>query len=69
MSASKKIKQIMIDKPIKVGELAEKLGMNPQVLSNKLYRDTMTYANVRDILDALDCDIVFVDRITGKEYK
>ena len=43
MSASKTIKKIMLDKNISVKVLAEKLGMNAQVLSNKLYRDTFSY--------------------------
>ena len=38
MSASKQIKQAMLEKNIKVSDLAEKIGMKPQPLSTKLYR-------------------------------
>ena len=56
MSASKQIKQAMLEKNIKVSDLAEKIGMKPQPLSTKLYRDTMSYSDVEKIADALGCD-------------
>lgn len=68
MGASKQIKQVMIEKNIKVGELAEKIGMKPQPLSNKLFRDTMSYTDVEKIANALGCDVKIVDRSTGKEF-
>lgn len=68
MGASKKIKQVMIEKNIKVGELAERIGMKPQPLSNKLFRDTMSYTDVEKMADALGCDVKIVDRETGKEF-
>lgn len=68
MGASKQIKQVMIEKNIKINELAEKIGMNPQPLSNKLYRDTMSYTDVEKLADALGCDVKIVDRETGKEF-
>ena len=46
MSASKQIKQAMLEKNIKISDLAEKINMKPQPLSNKLYRDTMSYSDV-----------------------
>ena len=68
MGASKQIKQVMIEKNIKIGELAEKIGMKPQALSNKLYRDTMSYTDVETIASALECDIKFIDKESGKEF-
>ncbi len=68
MGASKQIKQVMIEKDIKLNELAEKIGMKPQPLSNKLYRDTMSYTDVEQIASALGCDVKIVDRETGKEF-
>ena len=62
MSASKQIKQAMLEKNIKVSDLAEKIGMKPQPLSTKLYRDTMSYSDVEKIADALGCDVRIVDR-------
>ena len=68
MSASKQIKQAMLEKNIKVSDLAEKIGMKPQPLSTKLYRDTMSYSDVEKIADALGCDVRIVDRETGKTF-
>lgn len=68
MSASKQIKQVMIEKDVKLSELAVKIGMKSQPLSNKLYRDTMSYADVEKIAAALGCDVKLVDRETGKEF-
>ena len=56
MSASKQIKQAMLEKNIKVSDLAEKIGMKPQPLSTKLYRDTMSYSDVEKIADALEIE-------------
>lgn len=68
MSASKTIKKIMLDKNISVKELAEKLGMKPQVLSNKLYRDTFTYNDYVKIANILDCDVKTISRDNKIEY-
>ncbi len=46
MGASKQIRRVMLEKNIKVSELAEKIDMKPQPLSNKLFRDTMSYSDV-----------------------
>ena len=64
----KQIKQAMLEKNIKVSDLAEKIGMKPQPLSTKLYRDTMSYSDVEKIADALGCDVRIVDRETGKTF-
>ena len=68
MSASKTIKKIMLDKNISVKELAEKLNMKPQVLSNKLYRDTFTYNDYVKIANILDCDVKTISRDNKIEY-
>ncbi len=68
MSASKTIKKIMLDKNISVKELAEKLNMKPQVLSNKLYRDTFTYNDYVKIANILNCDVKTISRDSNIEY-
>jgi len=68
MSASKTIKKIMLDKNISVKELAEKLGMKSQVLSNKLYRDTFTYNDYIKIANILECDVKTISRDSKIEY-
>lgn len=68
MSATKTIKKIMLDKDITVKLLAEKLKMNPQVLSNKLYRDTFSYNDYITIANILGCDVKTIARDTKVEY-
>lgn len=68
MSASKHIKKCMIEKEIKPGILADKLGMIPQTFYNKLSRDSMSFSDAEKIANALDCDIVLIDRTTQKIY-
>lgn len=68
MGATKHIKMAMTDKDIKPRQLADRLGMIPQTLYNKLSRDSMTFTDAEAIADMLDCDIVLIDRKTGKRY-
>lgn len=70
MGASKKIKQVMIEKDINVKNLSEVLDIvsSPQALSNKLYKDNFSFSDVEKIADALGCDVKIVDRETGKEF-
>ena len=68
MGASKVIKQLMQEKNITVKYLAEKLEINSQSVSNKLYRDTFTYNEVIDIANLLNCDVKIIMRDTGKEF-
>ena len=70
MGASKKIKQVMIEKDINVKTLSEVLDIvsSPQALSNKLYKDNFSFSDVEKIADALGCDVKIVDRETGKEF-
>ena len=68
MGATVHIKAAMLNKGIKSGELAEKLGKIPQTFYNMLTRDTMKFADVEQIADILGCDVVLVDRETKKIY-
>lgn len=68
MSATKTIKKIMLDKNITVKFLAEKLNIMPQVLSNKLYRDTFSYNDYVAIANILGCDVKTISRDTNVEY-
>lgn len=68
MGVSKRIKQVMLEKNVKVSDLANKIGMKSQPLSTKLYRDTMSFSDVEKIASALDCDVKIVDRETKKEF-
>ncbi|CDC26938.1 helix-turn-helix [Firmicutes bacterium CAG:466] len=69
MAASKIIKQLMIERSISVKELAEKLEIAPQSMSNKLYRDSFSFDEVLKITNILDCDIQFITRDTKKIFQ
>ena len=68
MGLSKNIKMVMLDKDVKISELANRLNMDAKVLSVKLSRDNLSGKSIRDIANALDCDVKFVDRSSGKVY-
>lgn len=69
MSASKVIKQLMVERDVSVKELAQRLGMkSSQILSNKLYRDTFTYADYVKIANILGCTVQTVTNDTGKVF-
>lgn len=69
MSASKIIKQLLIERNMTVKQLAESLEISPQNLSNKLYRDTFSYSEMVKITNILECDIIIVTRDTEKEFR
>lgn len=68
MEMSKKIKMITIDKGVKMKDLAKDLGCTPEHLSVNLSRGIKTIDQASRILDALDCEIVVVDKKTKKVY-
>lgn len=68
MSASKKIKQILIERNMSVKELSQLLGTTSQNLSNKFYRDTFSYKEYEKIANILDCDVKTIARDSGKEF-
>lgn len=55
---SRKIRSIMVQKNISITQLAKNLGILPQSLSNKFYRNTFTVKELITILDYLDCKLV-----------
>lgn len=69
MGAKKKIKLLLAEKGITQTALARKAGKSEQTLRNLLARDSMRYETVEQLLDVIDCDIVFRDRKTGKIFE
>ena len=69
MAGAKIIKQVMLERGITSKELAEKLGMKPQSLSNKFHRNIFTYSDVVKIADILNCDVALITRDTQKMFK
>lgn len=68
VAASKIIKQILLERGMSVKELADKLGIQAQSMSNKLNRDSFSFAEVVKIADILDCDVAIITRDTGKKF-
>lgn len=68
MSASKVIKQIMVERDLSVKNLALEMNIKPQILSNKLYRDTFTYNDYIKIANLLGCTVQTITNDTGKIF-
>lgn len=69
MGATKIIRQLLIERDMTIKALAERLGIQPQSMSNKIYRDTFSYEEVEKIADILDCDVAIITRDTKKEFR
>lgn len=68
MGLAKNFKICMIDKNIKQKDISAKIGKDTQQLYNSLYRDKFITESAYTLAHALDCDIVLMDRRTGKIY-
>lgn len=68
MGASKHIKRVLFEKELKTADLAEKMKKPLQSVYNQLARDSWKFSEVESVADSLGCDIVFVDRESGKYY-
>lgn len=62
------IKQLMLKKDCSVQELAKYLGIKPQSLSTKLYRDRFTCLEFQIILELLEFEIAIVDKEGKRHY-
>lgn len=63
------IRSVMAKKNVKVGQLAEMLGDNRRTLVNTLQYNKMSLNKFHEIANALDCDVVMVDRQTGETFR
>ena len=68
MSISKVIKNILSDKNISQVELAEKVNVTKQNLSNKMNRDNFSTIELVEIADALEMKLILKNESDGKEY-
>jgi len=68
MAAAKIIKQLLLERGMSVKEMAEKLGIQPQSMSNKLNRDNFSFNEVVKIADILSCDVAVITRDTNKKF-
>ncbi len=68
MSISKVIKNILSDKGISQVELAEKVNVTKQNLSNKMNRDNFSTIELVEIADALNMKLLLKNKSDDKEY-
>ena len=57
LTMSEKIKIVLKRRGMTMGELAEKTGQTRQNLSNKMTRDNFPEKELRQIAEALDCEL------------
>ena len=68
MSATEVIKGILKDKNVTQVELAEKINVTKQNLSNKMNRDNFSALELVEIADALEMQLLLKNTSDGKEY-
>jgi len=68
MSVTEIIKNILQDKNISQSELADKLKITRQNLSNKMNRDNFSTLELVEIADALNMNLMLKDISDKKEY-
>lgn len=69
MAGAKVIKQLLIERDMPVSELADKLNIKSQSMSNKLHRDNFSFKELIDIADLLNCDVKLITRDTQKTFE
>lgn len=68
MSAKDAIKAIIKDKKVTQIELAERINVTKQNLSNKMNRDNFSTLELVEIADALEMQLILKNTSDGKEY-
>lgn len=69
MDAKKVINQLLLERNTNINEMAEKLGILPQSLRNKISRGNYSLADFENMMDILNCDIQVVTRDTKKIFE
>lgn len=69
MGVNKKIKKAMIDKRMTQRQLADALGKPFNTVRNILANDNMQTDTLERFADALNCDVVLMERTTGDIYR
>lgn len=68
MAGAKIIKQLLAERNVSVNELAEKLNIKSQSMSNKLYRDNFSFQEMCSICNILNADLKAITRDSQKEF-
>lgn len=69
MEAQTLIREILKDKHITQYVLADRMERPFNTVRNMLARESMNVTTFSSMADALDCDVVLIDRQTGKIYR
>lgn len=69
MAMAEKVRILIVKRKITVTDLAKRLGMSQSNLSNKLSRDNFSEKELKEIAEALNCDLDmnFTLRDTGEQ--
>lgn len=67
MSASEKIRIALVKRNMSIKELAKKINVTPQNLSNKLSRDSFTVKEMTNISVVLNCELQLIMKDTGEK--
>lgn len=68
MAGAKIIKQLLAERNVSVNELAEKLNIKSQSMSNKLYRDSFSFQEMCSICNILNADLKAITRDSQKNF-
>jgi len=68
MAVADKIKALLNIKSKKIYELAEYFEMSPQVMRNKLNKDSFSSNDLIKVAEFLDCNLAFIINDTQKIY-
>ena len=68
MAGAKISKQLLAERNVSVNELAEKLNIKSQSMSNKLYRDSFSFQEMCSICNILNADLKAITRDSQKEF-
>ena len=68
MAGAKIIKQLLAERNVSVNELAEKLNIKSQSMSNKLYRDSFSFQEMCSICNILNADLKAITRDSQKDF-
>ena len=68
MAGAKISKQLLDERNVSVNELAEKLNIKSQSMSNKLYRDSFSFQEMCSICNILNADLKAITRDSQKEF-
>ncbi|NDO19427.1 helix-turn-helix transcriptional regulator [Lachnospiraceae bacterium MD329] len=68
LSVAEKTKILLKRQGMTIAQLADKLNISRQNLSNKLTRNNFDEKDIKTIAEAINCDvdIVFTDKTTGE---